>query len=106
MSRIAVRVGAPTSPTVTTAGTPGVSDEVRTFTGYAARPCVITNMHETDHLYILVNEEAASDVNFLCKLSPGQAVEISIGSQIAIGSVSLYYAVAAYSNALVKGWLA
>ena len=111
MSRNAIRVGAGTTPTITTAGTPGASDQVRTFydpngaPGYA-RPCFVTNTDGSDTLYVLPNNIDCSNTNYLAKLAPGQAVDISVEGQLDITSVSIYYASAAYTAALVRGWLA
>ena len=109
MSRNAIRVGAPVQPTVTTPGSPGTSDQVRTFLSpdgrdVYTRPCFITNTDGADTLFILVNEIDASNVNYLAKLAPGQAVDISVEGQIDVNFVSLYYASAAYTAALVRGW--
>lgn len=104
MSRGAVRVGPGTVPPSTTTGVPGTSDEVLTFTQYTARPCIVTNTSTTEDLYVLPNEDGCSPTNFLAKLAPLQAVDISVEEQIAVKSVSLYYATEAYSLALVRGW--
>lgn len=105
MSRNAVRQGAGEQPPVTTAGTPGTDDDVRTFAEWAARPCFVTNTHATVDLLVLPNEDGCSPTNFLVKLAPLQAVDISVESQMVITSVSLYYAAGpAYSAALVRGW--
>ena len=69
-----------------------------------ARPCFVTNTHASDILYVLPNEADCSPTNYLAQLLPGQAVDISVEEQINIHSVSLYYATAAYSSALVRGW--
>jgi len=106
MSRGAVRTGPAVIATTTTTGTPGTSDEVRSFVGKYARPCFVTNVDATDSLYVLPNAIDCSATNFLVKLAPGQAVDISVESQIDIQSVSLFFATAAYSKALVRGWLA
>lgn len=110
MSRQAVRVGTAVTPTITTAGTPGASDQVRTFqengTQRSARPVIVTNMDLVDILYIIPNDIDCSDVNFMVKLAPGQAVDLSVEGQIGIGSVSLYYASVAYTQAQVRGWYA
>ena len=103
MSADAVRVGPPGTPSTTTAGTPGATDEVRTFAMYA-RPCIVTNVSAED-LYVLVNEGGATASNYLLKLAAGQAVDASIGGHINVRSVSLYFAATAYTSALVKGWL-
>lgn len=97
------RSGAPTEPTVTTAGTPGSVTEVRAFDSYA-RPCFVTNTDSSDDLYVKINEDDASDTSFLCKLEAGQAVELS-GGRINVKTVSLYYASAAYAKAEVRGWI-
>lgn len=104
MSRNAVRVGATYRPESTETGVPGTSDEVLTFDGYASRPCFVTNTSTTEDLLVLPNEAGCSPSNFLVKLAPLQAVDISVESQLHIASVSLYYASVAYSNALVRGW--
>jgi len=110
MSRQAVRVGTGATPTITTAGTPGASDQVRTFQESggqrSARPVIVTNMDLTDALYIIPNDIGCSDVNFMVKLAPGQAVDLSVEGQINIGSVSLYYVSVAYTQAQVRGWYA
>lgn len=111
MSRSAVRVGPGVQPGITTAGTPGASDQVRTFRNAGgeqqyARPCFVTNTHGSDDLFVLPNEDDCSPTNYLCKLAPGQAVDISVEEQINLGKVSLYYASAAYSAALIRGWYA
>lgn len=112
MSRDAVRVGTAATPDITTTGAPGTSDQVRTFqeTGRPryARPCVVTNLEAVggDILYVLPNDVDCSAANFMVKLTPGQAVDISVESQIAISSVSLYFASAAYTQAQVRGWYA
>lgn len=105
MGRNAVRQGVATQPPSTTTGTPGASDEVLTFTNVASRPCFVTNASTTEDLLVLPNEDGCSPTNFLVKLAPLQAVDISVEGQICITSVSLYYASVAYSNALVRGWL-
>jgi len=105
MSRSAVKSGAPTQPTSTTTGTPGASDEVLEFLKTFARPCFVTNTSATDDLFVLPNEAGCSPSNFLVKLAPLQAVDISVEGQICVNNVSLYYAVAAYSAALVRGWV-
>lgn len=105
MSRNAVRQGVAVQPPSTTTGTPGASDEVLTFSEYTSRPCFVTNTSETDDLFVLPNEPNCSPTNFLVKLAPLQAVDISVEGQIMIKSVSLYYGTAAYSAALVRGWL-
>lgn len=99
-----VRVGVPTTPTITTTGTPGSSDQVRTFVDSYTRPCFITNTDTSEALYILVNEDGASPTNFMVKLAALQSVDISVDSQINVASVSLYYPTVAYSNAQVRGW--
>lgn len=103
MSSDQTRSGAPQSATITTAGTPGSSDQVRTFTPYA-RPAYVTNMHATDDLYVKINEEGAADDDFVISVSAGQAVEITSRGIVNVTKVSLYYASAAYSNAKVTGW--
>jgi len=105
MSRSTVRSGAPVQPPVTTAGTPGSTDDVREFVDTFARPCFVTNTSATDDLFVLSNEEACSPTNFLVKLAPLQAVDLSVEGQMCVTKVSLYYAVAAYSAALVRGWV-
>jgi len=110
MSRNAIRVGAGVQPTVTTPGAPGTSDQVRQFLDAGnpryVRPCFVTNTDAADLLYVLPNEIDCSPTNYLAKLSPGQAVDISVEGQLDISSVSLYYASAAYTAALVRGWYA
>jgi hypothetical protein len=110
MSRDAIRVGSGIQPEVTTVGVPGASDDVRTFQDNGnpryARPCFVTNTHATDTLYVLPNEIDCSPTDYLAKLAPGQAVDISVEGQLNINFVSLYYATAAYSAALVRGWYA
>ena len=109
MSAGKTRVGAPITPVITTAGVPGTSDQVRTFQDAGgrpayARPCVITNMHATADLFVLVNEEGASDVNFLRRIPAQEAVDMSFHGRLNVNLVSLYYASAAYSNVQVRGW--
>lgn len=99
-----VRVGVPITPTITTAGTPGSSDQVRSFVGLYVRPCFVTNTDSSENLYILINEDGATATNFLVKLAALQSVDISVDSQINVASVSLFYPTVAYSKALVKGW--
>ena len=103
MGADANRTGAPIAATTSTAGTPGASAEVRTFAS-PARPVYVTNCDTADDLYVKVNEADASSTDFLVKLTPGQAVEMSTRSVLNVQSVSLYYASSAYSNAKVVGW--
>ena len=110
MSRNAVRTGPGIAGTVTTAGTPGASDEVRNFLNSSnkpvyCRPCVVVNTHASDVLYVLPNSVDCSPTNYLAKCAAGQAVDISIEGQIDVETVSLYYATAAYSAALAWGWI-
>ena len=105
MSSNANRAGAPVAAAVSTVGTPGASDEVRTFS-LPARPVYVTNCNASDDLYVKVNDVDASSTNFLVKLTPGQAVELSSRGILNVQSVSLYYATAAYSSAKVVGWTA
>ncbi len=106
MSRSSVKSGAPTQPPSTTTGVPGTSDEVLTFlNNTAARPCFVTNTSTTEDLLVLPNEDGCSPTNFLVKLAPLQAVDLSVEGQICITKVSLYYATEAYSVALVRGWV-
>ena len=102
MSSNAVRTGVPTTPTTTTDGTPGTSDDVREFESYT-RPCIVTNI-SSEVLYVLVNEEGASATNYAMQLAAGQAVDVSLGGHIAVQKVSLYFAAAAYTLAQVRGW--
>lgn len=106
MSRSTVRSGAPVQPPSTETGVPGTSDEVLTFAKSTfARPCFVTNTSTTEDLYILPNEDGCSPTNFLVKLAPLQAVDLSVEGQICITSVSLYYATEVYATALVRGWV-
>lgn len=106
------RVGAPANPVITTEGLPGTSDQVRTFRDdngapAYARPCVITNMHATEDLYVAgANEEGASPTNFMVKLAAGQAVDVSMDGRVNVSSVSFYFATADYEDFVqVRGWL-
>ncbi len=105
MSRSAVKSGAATVPTSTTTGTPGASDEVLEFLKTFARPCFVTNTDASDDLFILLNEEGASATDFMVKLAPLQAVDLSVEGQICVKTISLYYATAAYSKAKIRGWV-
>jgi hypothetical protein len=69
---------------------------------------VVTNLEVVggDILYVLPNDVDCSATNFMVKLMPGQAVDLSIESQVAISSVSLYFVSAAYTKAQVRGWYA
>ncbi|KPL13119.1 hypothetical protein AMJ85_00230 [candidate division BRC1 bacterium SM23_51] len=105
MSASANRAGAPVAAVTTTTGVPGTSAEVRTFTS-PARPVYATNCDTTDDLYIKINKDDASSTDFLVKLTPGQAVELSTCGIVNVVTVSLYYASSAYAGAKVVGWLA
>lgn len=109
MSATSNRHGAPIQPDITTTGTPGALDQVRTFRDAAlrplyVRPCVVTNLHATEDLFVLINEENASDVNYLRKVPAGEAIDFSFTGRLNVNFVSLYYVAAAYSNAQVRGW--
>jgi len=106
MSRNAVRTGPAVIATTTTTGTPGSTDEVRSFVGRYARPCFVTNGHGTEYLYVLPNDINCDTSNFLTRVTPGEAVDISFEGQIDIQSVSLFFLSASYSYAVVRGWLA
>lgn len=103
MSASANRSGPPVAATTTTAGVPGTSAQVRTF-AHPARPVYVTNCDTTDDLYIKVNKDDASSTDFLVKLTPGQAVELSTCGIVNVKTVSLYFASSAYSGAKVVGW--
>lgn len=105
MASTKTRSGVPVTPTITTTGVPGTSDQVRTFVGQYVRPCVVTNTDPTNVVYVLVNEEDASVTAFMVSLAALQAVDVSFGGRVNVASVSLYMAAGAYSSILVKGWL-
>lgn len=104
MSADKTRIGAPTTATTVTAGTPGTSAEVREFSR-EARPVYVTNTSTTEDLFLKVNLANASASDFLVKLGPEQAVELSSRGIVNVKSVSLWYASVAFSNAKVVGWL-
>ncbi len=103
MSANANRTGAPIAAAITTAGTPGSVTEVRTFAS-PARPVYVTNCDATDDLFVKVNAADASSTDFLVKLTPGQAVELSSLGILNVQTVSLYYGASAYTGAKVIGW--
>lgn len=105
MASTRTRSGAPVTPTTTTTGTPGTDDRVVTFVDRYVRPCVVSNTDPTNKAYVLVNEEGATATNFLVSLAALEAVDVSFGGRVNVGSISIYMAAGAYASILVKGWL-
>ena len=113
MSSTNTRSGEPLVPVITTIGVVGTSDDVRRFfIGETAngqktyvRPCIIANDHATEPLYVLVNEEGATDEDYLVRIAGGAHTDVSFDGLVNVDFVSLYYAATAtYADALVRGW--
>lgn len=84
----------------------GSSDEVRTFVNKYARPCIVTNVDDTNKLYVLVNQDGASDTNCIAVLDVLEAIDVSFKAGVNVTSVSLYRAAGDYDTAQVRGWVA
>ena len=101
---VKTRSGTPTAATVVTAGTPGASADERDFGDSYARPALITNNHATEVLNVSVNGITSSATAFMWQLAAGKALDPTFRGIVNIQEISLYYATAAYSNALTLGW--
>lgn len=99
------RQGPGVPPTTTTAGTTGASDRFLTF-AIPARPCILYNdAAVTVFVKINVTESSpASSSDFDLKITAGGFIDLSLGGQVAVYTVSMYMASDDYANVIVKGW--
>ena len=100
-----LRQGPGIPPVTTTAGTPGTSDRFYTFST-PARPCILYNdTGVTVYVKMNVTESSpASTSDFDLKITAGGFIDLSLGGQVAVYTVSVYAASGSYDSVIVKGW--
>lgn len=104
MSASVVREGRSIAPTVTTAGTEGSTDEVRTFLDANgrqtyARPCFLSYHGGTDILYVRINGNDANPASATVHdfaigppsaEHPPRTIDLTAGGRINVSTVSLF----------------
>ena len=106
MGRNAPKGGAPVTPAVTTAGTPGTSAQVWTFTRGSVRPCFVGNTSSTTVLFLKVNSaDAVTATDWVISIPSLGWYDVSQEGLINVDSIKAWMAVGgSFASIVINGF--